>query len=256
MAHRPGTFGWIDLSTSDVAAAKAFYSGLLGWEMTDVPTDMGVDYTMCTKDGRQVAGLGPQPPELAAAGVPSMWNAYVIVDSVDDAVSKATRAGGSVAMPAMDVMDQGRMAMITDPSGGTFGVWQAREHHGAELTKAPGSLIWTELQTRDLSAALAFYAATFGWVWRDTDGYRIALLNEDADPAKDGIAGAMTMPTEVPPMVPANWQIYLGVEDVEAAAAKAIELGGSIFLPTMNMDGMTFAGITDPTGAMHLVGDF
>ncbi len=256
MPHRPGTFGWIDLSTNDVGAAKAFYAGLLGWQMTDMPTDVGVDYTMCSKDGKQVAGLGPQPPGLAEAGVPSMWNAYVIVNSADDAVAAAVQAGGTVPMPAMDVMDQGRMAMITDPSGATFGVWQANQHHGAELTHAPGSLTWTELQTRDLDTALAFYETVFGWVWRDTDGYRIALLDDAADPAKDGIAGAMNMPPQVPPMVPANWQIYLGVADVDDALTRSQDLGASVFLPKMDLDGMTFAGLSDPTGAMFLIGDF
>jgi len=257
MTHRPGTFGWIDLSTNDVGAAKAFYAGLLGWEMTDLPTDVGVDYTMCAKAGKEVAGLGPQPPGLAEAGVPSLWNAYVIVDSADDAAAAAVQAGGTVPMPAMDVMDQGRMAMITDPTGATFGVWQARAHQGAELTQAPGSLIWTELRTRDLMAATAFYTDVFGWSWGDAEsGYPIALLDSAADPAKDGIAGAMSMPDGVPAEAPAHWQIYLGVADVDAAAARAIELGGSVFLPTMTMDEMTFAGITDPTGAMFMLGDF
>ena len=121
-AARKDTFGWVDLQTSDVAAAKAFYAGLFGWTYEDMPTPMGVDYTMCC-DRRPDGGRawGPMPPDMAAAGAPSTWNSYVIVDDVDAVAGAAVAAGGSVVMPAMDVMTSGRMAMIAGPDGAVLG---------------------------------------------------------------------------------------------------------------------------------------
>lgn len=83
MRHPQGLFGWVDLSTSDVAVAKAFYAGLFGWEYEEIPTPMGPVYNQCLKGGRRVAGLGPQPPGMAEQGLASMWNSYVIVEDVD-----------------------------------------------------------------------------------------------------------------------------------------------------------------------------
>ena len=258
MRYPDGFFGWVDLVTTDVDAATAFYSGLFGWETEAVPTPMGPAYTLCRKDGQLVAGIGPQPPGMAEAGMPSLWNSYVMVDDADATCAAATRAGGSVAMPAMDVMTQGRMAMVADPSGAVVGLWQPRDHDGADLFNAPGSLTWNELQTRDLAAATAFYAAVFGWRWEevpDGDGYQVAHL--DTKPGEDtSNAGAMTMPAMVPAEVPAYWAVYFAVADCDDAVERATGLGAQVFLPAMQMGPGRFAGLTDPTGAMVMVGSF
>jgi len=251
-----GSFGWVDLTSTDVDAAKAFYTGLFGWTATDMPTPMGPVYTMFRKDGHLVAGLGPLPPDMAAAGAPSMWSSYVMVDDADKVLEAVGPAGGTVVMPAMDVMTQGRMAMIADPSGAVVGLWQPRDHAGAELFNEPGSLTWNELQTRDLTAATAFYTEVFGWRWEpmeDGSGYLIGMLDsKDGDDKSN--AGAMTMPPAVPAEVPSYWAVYFLVVDCDESVARATELGGAVFMPPMDMGPGRFAGITDPAGGMFCLG--
>ena len=257
MRHPHGLFGWIDLTTTDVEAARAFYSGLFGWDSVDMPTPMGPSYTMFSIGGNVVAGMGPQPPGMAASGVPSMWNSYVIVADLDAVLEATGPAGGTVPMGAMDVMTQGRMAMIADPSGAVVGLWQPGDHQGADVFNSPGALTWNELMTRDLEAATAFYGSVFGWRWEESGqpGYLLAMLD-----AKDGDdksnCGAMVMPAEVPAEVPNYWSAYISVSDVDASVARATGLGGTVFLPVMAGGPGRFAGITDPTGAMLMLGEF
>lgn len=252
----PGSFGWVDLSTTDVDRAKDFYTGLFGWEIEDRPTTAGVSYGIARKGAKMVAGLGPQPPGMAEMGIPSTWSSYVMVDDADATCESASAAGAAVMMPAFDVMTEGRMAMIADPSGAVFGIWQPMDHRGAELFHEPGSLTWNELQTRDLSAAMAFYEELFGWRWEeipDSGGYMMANLGA-AEGEDQPVGGAMSMPEEVPPEVPSYWAVYFAVERCEDSAEVAERLGGSVFLPPMPMGPGVYAGIADPTGAMFFLG--
>ncbi len=252
----PGQVGWVDLTTSDVAAAKAFYGSLLGWEFEDVATPVGVDYTMCHFEGQLVAGMGPQPEPWREAGMPSVWNPYVIVDDADAAVAAAEAAGGFTAMPATDVLTSGRMAMVGDPTGAVIGAWQPRDHLGAERF-GDGGLLWTELQSRDVDAATAFYTSVFGWRWESPPGspfYSMATL--DAGPEALRVCGAMAMPPGVPDEVPSFWFVYFGVEECDAAFALAREEGAAVLFEPMQMGSSRFAGLTDPTGAAFCVGRF
>lgn len=255
LAH--GTFGWVDLQTSDVAAAKAFYSGFFGWTYVDMPTPMGVDYTMCYLDGQMVAGMGPQPGDMAAAGAPPMWNSYVFVEDVDAILPTVEAAGGSVMMPPMDVMDSGRMTMIAGPDGAVVGVWEPREHQGAEVVDVPGALTWNELQSRDLASATEFLATVFGWRWEEQSpgGMEYYVAHVDAKPGNTENCGAMTMPEVVPPEAPSMWVVYFAVADCVASAEQIPALGGEVFLPPMEMGPGMFAGATDPTGSMFFFGD-
>src|SRR5208282_6903023 len=98
----------------------------------------------------------PQSAELAAAGAPPMWNTYLAVDSVDDAVARVEAAGGKVAMAPFDVMDAGRMAFVLDPAGAAVALWQANHHIGATLVNEPGTVTWNELITDD-PGVVTFY---------------------------------------------------------------------------------------------------
>ncbi|MEZ5184513.1 MAG: VOC family protein [Candidatus Nanopelagicales bacterium] len=256
MLHPNGLFGWVDLMTRDPQRAIEFYEGLFGWTHTDQPTPMGPVYTQFFKDGKLVAGLGPMMP-----GVPdevgAFWNSYIIVADVDATIAKAVAAGGTAPMPAMDVMDQGRLAMIMDPSGAQVGLWQPATHQGAELFNAPGSLTWNELQTRDLDAAKPFYAEVFDWEWVEgpDSGYFVANLNSKQGEDKSN-AGAMTMPEGVPAEAPNVWMVYFAVDDCDTTMAAAQSLGAEVFLPAMQMGPGRFGGLIDPTGGMFLVGSF
>lgn len=254
MRHPEGLFGWVDLSTSDVPAAKEFYTRLFGWTYQDLPTPVGIDYTQFYLDGQLVAGAGPLPPDASAAGMPSMWNSYAIVADADAVLAKVAPAGGTVLMPGMDVMDQGRMAMFADPSGAPMGLWQPKEHQGAEVFNVPGTLTWNELQTRDLDGAKPFYTEVLGWEWQagPNPGYDIAMLPTKLGDDKSN-AGALTMPPGVPAEAPNFWMVYFAVADAGATVAKALELGGSELYPLMTMESMSFGGVIDPTGAVFSV---
>ncbi|MCB0921255.1 MAG: VOC family protein [Actinobacteria bacterium] len=256
MRYPNGLFGWADIMTRDPGRAIEFYEGLFGWTHVDQPTPMGPPYTQFYKDGKLVCGLSPMMP-----GVPeeigAFWTSYILVEDADAAAAAAEAAGGTVSMPPMDVMDQGRMAMLADPTGAAVGLWQPAAHEGAELFNAPGSMTWNELQTRDIDAALPFYEKVFGWEWAETQmpGYHVANI-----PAKEGDdksnAGAMSMPPGVPDEAPNLWMVYFAVEDCDTSMAAAEGLGGEIFLPAMQMGPGKFGGLVDPTGGMFLLGSF
>ena len=258
MRQPTGLFGWVDLMTGDVEAARPFYEGLFGWTSFDTPTPMGSAYTQFQKAGQTVAGMSPTPPDMAAAGVPATWNSYILVDDADGVCKAVEAAGGSVPMPSMDVMTYGRMAMIADPSGAVVGLWQPRDHEGADLFNAPGSLTWNELRSRDLERARAFYSKVFGWrlerMEGDVDYYVAYLDTKSGDDKSNG--GAMNVPDGLPAGTPSHWAVYFAAEDCDAYAAKVPELGGQVVIPPMDMGPGRFAGVADPTGGSFLISSF
>ncbi len=129
----------------DPEAGKAFYSGLFGWRHEDRPAGAGMFYTIFTREGKDVAGLFAQPPEMSAQGAPPAWASYVLVDDVDAVTSRAAELGGDVVMAPADVMDAGRMSVIQDPTGAVVSLWQAAEFTGAAEFNEPVSLTWNEL---------------------------------------------------------------------------------------------------------------
>ena len=254
-----GQFGWVDLGTTDVPSAKAFYGALFDWEFEDVPTPMGVDYTMCRRDGQLVAGMGPMPPAMVDAGAPPTWNSYVMVDDVDAVAAAVVGAGGAVVMPVMDVMTQGRMAMVTGPDDAVLGLWQPIEHQGAELVDQPGSVTWNELQSRKLEPTMEFLTAVLGWRWEPQQppgGMEYFVCHVDSLSGDTSNGGAMHMPDGVPAEAPSMWVVYFAVSDCDVSAELATQLGGAVFLPPMDMGPGRFAGATDPTGAMFFFGAF
>lgn len=250
-----GVFNWIDLTTTDVAAAKAFYGGLFGWTYEDRPTGEGrPDYTMFLLDGHAVAGGNPMSPEMAAMGAPPVWVSYVKYDDIDAAAARAAEAGGAVFMPPMDVLDSGRMALIQDPTGAAFGIWSPRAFEGAELVNQPGALAWNELQTHDLPAARTFYKRVFDWTdseMSDGSGYVTFAAGDRTQ------CGSMQIGDNFPSDVPSNWAVYFMVADVDAAAAKVAELGGTVLVGPVAAGEMgRFMVVRDPQGAVFTAMQF
>jgi hypothetical protein len=242
--YTPGTFCWSELTTSDQAAAKAFYGGLLGWEADDRPVGDGAYYSMQIVGGKPVAAIAPQPQQQRDAGVPPLWNSYVSVEDADAAVERAKELGASVHAPAFDVMTVGRMAVIQDPQGAFFMVWQPREHIGASLVNAPGALVWNELQSPDLDASASFYGDLFGWKVEQFSGTQDRYLS-----IKNGAANNGGMRDLTPPSPP-SWLVYFGVQDVDAALAKVDELGGSKLAGPIDIQIAKIAVVADPQGAV------
>ncbi len=242
-----GTPCWVDLGVGDIGRAWAFYGGLFGWEIEEGPPEAG-GYSLCELDGRPVAGIGPK---MGPAATPPAWTTYLASDDADDTVSKIKRAGGQVLMEPMDVMDEGRMAVATDPAGAVFGVWQARGHSGVQLANQPGSLAWNENMSRDFDGNRAFYHAVFGYDYGDMSsaGFSYATIDLDGRP----VGGIGELDPGVPREVPANWATYFGVADVDAAVARAVELGGSVVRPAWDTPYGRMAVLADDQGAVFAI---
>jgi len=246
--YAPGTPSWIDLQTADVDKGAAFYHALFGWDRQDLGPDAG-GYGFFLKDGKMVAGVGPtMSPEA-----PTAWSTYVSVADADATVAKAKAAGGTVAVEPMDVMTAGRMAFVTDPTGATIGIWQPRDHKGAQLANETGTFGWSECQTRDVEKANAFYAAVFGWRPTAFEGGgpgQYTVFENDGR----GIGGCMTMPDMVPKEIPAYWLTYFIVDDADAAVSTATAQGGGVLAPAMDVPTVgRIAVLTDPSGAAFAI---
>jgi uncharacterized protein len=242
--YTPGTFCWSELSTTDQDAAKAFYTALFGWSADDRPADEGSVYSMMELDGRTVAAIAGQPQQQRDAGVPPLWNSYVTVGSADAVLERAKEIGGSAHTPAFDVLDAGRMAVIQDPQGAYFMLWEPRLNPGAGLVNAPGALVWNELQSPDLDASAAFYGDLFGWEVADVPGMEERYLTIKNAGANNGAMRAASAG------MPPSWLVYFGAEDLDESLAKVAELGGEKLTGPIDIGIAKFAVVRDPQGAV------
>jgi predicted enzyme related to lactoylglutathione lyase len=241
---RPGVPVWIDLFSSDTEASRAFYGQLLGWTSESAGPEYG-GYINFSKDGALVAGCMAND---GSTGVPDVWSVYLASDDAEKTVAKAEAAGAAVLVPAMDVVDLGRMAVVTDAGGASVGVWQPGTHTGFGVLDEPGAPSWFELHTRDYDASVAYYRDVFGWDTHpavDEPGFRYTTLGEGDDQA----AGIMDASAWLPDGVPAHWSVYVHVADADATIAEAVALGGSVVVPAEDTPYGRLATLVDPTGA-------
>jgi hypothetical protein len=258
MAYQHGLFTWADISASDPSGASAFYTTLFGWDAEDQhDPDGNYLYTMFSKDGKVVAGLGPQPPELQQQDMPAMWNSYVAVDNVNATVDKWSLAGGTVIMPPMDVFTSGRMAVVADPEGAIIALWQAQDHPGGGIFNVPGAMTWNELNTRNPATAREFYGKALGWQFEEFqggDGYWLITVpgKIQGAPLSDDQynGGIMMVGDDFPPEFPAYWSVYFATADVDADIATITELGGSVVAGPMDSTAGRIAVVADPSGAI------
>jgi predicted enzyme related to lactoylglutathione lyase len=248
----PGHFCWIDLGAHDAAAAKRFYTALFGWTAVDSqygPT-AGDVYTTYQLGGRAVAASYAMDPEQKAMGMPTSWLSYVAVADADASAARAKELGASIVAEPFDVMEVGRMALVQDPTGALFALWQAGTHPGFGVRGEPGSLGWNELATNGVAKARDFYTALFGW---RTDvmnvGMEYTVFLDDQGP----LAGAFGLTPEMEGM-PTCWLPYFAVEDADASAAKAASLGGTVLKEPADIPGIgRFSLVRDSQGAMFYV---
>jgi predicted enzyme related to lactoylglutathione lyase len=269
----PGVPCWIDTTQPDPEAATAFYGGVFGWEFEDV-MDAGSPgkYYIARLRGGDVAAVGSQPEEGPGNAV---WNTYVWVEDADETAARVREAGGTVLLEPGDVGDSGRMAVFADPAGAAFCVWQAKEHRGAAIVNEPGSLNFNDLHTRDLEGAREFYGAVFGWELLPLDGWSAWALPgygdflEQRNPGTRAGMAAMGAPErfedvvasvdQIPddqPDVPAHWGVTFAVDDADAIAARAAELGGRVVVPPFDAPWVRMTVISDPQGATFTASKF
>jgi predicted enzyme related to lactoylglutathione lyase len=274
--YPPGVPCWIDTAQPDPDAAVRFYGKLFGWEFENVmPADSPRSYLIARLDGLGVAGVRPLADEM---GPGAFWSTYVCVESADEAATKATQAGGSLAAAPFDVGDAGRTAAIADPAGAVFCVWEPKSHKGAEAVNANATWNWSELNTRGPEAATSFYGRVFGWkasavelgghesvMWL-LPGYGDFL--ERLDPGlrrrhedfgtpegfSDAIAwmSSQAADDERPP----HWSVTFATDDTRAIADRAAELGGSVLVPPFDAEVVRVAVLADPQGAVFAVNRF
>jgi predicted enzyme related to lactoylglutathione lyase len=270
----PGVPCWVDTTQPEPDASKDFYAGLFGWELVNVlPEESDATYYMAQLRGLDVAGVGTVPE-----GAPPMpaWNTYVWVDSADEAAAKVRDAGGTVLREPFDVMDSGRMAAFADPEGAVFSVWQANRHKGARLVNEHGTVNFNSLNTRDLDSAKVFYGAVFGWstlalgggaeMWT-LEGYADHLETMHPDIREtvaeaggpEGFADVVAAINPIPddqPDTPAHWSVTFAVDDADAAAAKAAELGGEVVAPPFDAPWVRMTVLKDPQGATFIASKY
>ena len=270
----PGVPSWLDTSQPDPEAAVSFYSGLFGWEFEDVmPAGSDGKYFIARLRGLDVAAVGSIPE-----GAPpmAMWNTYIWVESADETASKVRDAGGSVAMEPFDVMDAGRMAVFMDPEGAAFCVWEAKEHKGAQIVNEQGSLNFNGLNTRNVDGAKRFYNSVFGWqtialggdaqMWtlpgygdyleRDNPDLRKQMAQAGAPGGFEDVVAAINPIPDDQPDTPPHWSVTFAVDDADATASKASELGGTVIVPPFDAPWVRMTVISDPQGATFVASKY
>jgi uncharacterized protein len=268
----PGVPCWVDTNQPDPEAAVAFYRTLFGWEFEDaMPPDSPGRYFVARLHGGDVAAVGSLPEGAPATAV---WNTYIWVRSADETASRVVAAGGRTLTEPFDVMDAGRMALVADPEGAVFSIWQAGQHKGARVVNEPGSLNFNGLNTRDGETAKRFYGAVFGWQTMSIGGAELWTLPgygdhlEERDPglrertAQMGAAGFEDVVASINPITaeqpdtPPSWSVTFAIDDADALAQNAAELGGKIVVPPFDAPWVRTTVIADPQGATFIASKF
>ena len=240
-SYVPGTFCWADLGTSDAPAAKSFYGSLFGWEAVDMPAGEGMTYTMLYLGGRTVCALYNAAPEQG----PPAWLSYVSVESAAHTAARAADLGGVVLQEPIDVFDSGRLAVLQDPTGAVFGLWEPQNHIGATLVNDPGAMCINQLNTTDPDAARRFYEDLFGWIFTSVGNEEQPFWGIHNRGSLNG--GMMPLPAEAG--APSHWLVYFTSTDLDASAALIEDLGGSLRVPPMAIPSARISVAVDPQGA-------
>jgi predicted enzyme related to lactoylglutathione lyase len=262
----PGVPCWVDTTQPDPDTGAAFYAELFGWELEDtMPAGSPGKYYMARIRGEDVAAVSSQPEGMSA---PAAWNTYVRVEDADETAAKVRAAGGAVLTEPFDIGDSGRMAIFSDPAGAAFCVWQAKEHRGAAIVNEPGSLNFNDLHTTDLEGAQAFYGAVFGWeiihdsMWalpgygefleQRTPGMRKNMAEMGAPDRFEEVVASVSLTPDAAP----HWGVTFAVDDADAVAAKAAELGGTVVVPPVDAPWVRMTILSDPQGATFTASKF
>jgi predicted enzyme related to lactoylglutathione lyase len=254
MPASPGQFCWYELLTSDADDAARFYAHVNGWTVQDAGvTTMRYRVFSAASDG--VAGLMAIPDELRAAGVPPHWAGYILVDDVDEAVTRVTSAGGTIKRPASDIPTVGRFAVLADPQGAAFTLFRPAENSNRPppAPYTPGHVGWHELHAADWQSAFDFYAGQFGWEKQQAHDMGAMGTYQTFNIGGGQAGGVMTKSAEFP--VPL-WLYYFTVAAIDAGVARAVEAGGKVLNGPFEVPGGVFvAQCLDPQGALFaLVG--
>lgn len=241
-------FCWVDLGASDVDAAARFYGTVFGWER-DQEAAGGMRYSFLKKDGMNVGGLFQGPPRS-----PAGWLSHILVEDAKATVENARSLGGQIVDPGSDVADFGHMALIEDPTGAIFAIWQPRQPGaGGDNPNAVGTVNWNELLTTDTNKAEDFYTGLFGWKTESMP--MVGLVGSGAEStAPTGDYTVFLLDRAVAGMVEAagaraHWLPYFTVADPDATVRVALENGGHTIAGPMEAPEVgRFATLAGPAG--------
>lgn len=244
-----GTFCWADIASSDVAKTRDFYTKVLGWQAKDADMGDGKTYTIFKSGDADVGGMYLMDKEQLDAGMRSYWTSYVFVEDADKMAQKAKGLGAKAYTDVFDVGDTGRMAVLGDPTGASFALWQDKTGTPTDVS-GPGSLCWFELATEDTKTAGKFYHDLFGWESKETPfpdmKYDMFMMGEAS------VGGMMTLPEQAKKNgAPPHWLIYVSVDDCDKTVTAAKANGGSVMMPPMEFEGVgRGAVIADSAGGV------
>jgi uncharacterized protein len=262
--HYPaGVPCWVETLQPDPDAATRFYSELFGWQYVGpgpMPGEPPGRYFVARLRGRDVAGVGSKP---AQAPPGAFWATHISVESVERVAAQAADAGGAVLVAPFDVAPAGRMAVLRDPAGATFCVWEAEERQGAELVNESKAWAMSALITRDPDRARSFYERLFDWKTESLNmGESVIHLcrlpgyvgGEPQQPVpRDVVAVMLPASDTFPNDRSAEWSVDFWVDDADAAALKAASLGAKVLVPPYDAPGFRRATIADPQGAVFSI---
>lgn len=234
-----GTFCWNELAVRDLQKAVDFYCALFGWT-TDTCDHGAMPYTMFKMGEHPIGGM-IQMDDDWPEGTPSHWGCYISSDDVDATAERATELGGTLCCGPQEAGDEGRFAVLADPTGATVSVFTGGD---GKNPQGVGSFCWNELLTNDMDKASAFYTNLFGWTANASEEspepYSVFMNGEN------WVGGLMEMHWEGQP----GWLSYVTVVDVDASCAKAKELGAQVCVEPSDIPGIgRFSVLTDPVGA-------
>ncbi|WFE29008.1 VOC family protein [Solwaraspora sp. WMMD791] len=236
-----GTPCWSELRTSDPAGSIEFYRELFGWKPADHHASATVDFHL-----RDLAAAGLV---TAPAAAPSAWVTYLATDDLSATVDAATRAGATTLVPVTRYAQRGVGALVADPQGAVFGLWQRDPFPGAQVSGEPGAACWNELATRDIGGAGTFYGNVFGWTARASSYSDSASYQEWWLGTTREVAGLIDMTESYPPQVPAHWRTTFEVDDCAATVERCTAVGGQVTFGPYDAGPGTYAQLTDPAGA-------
>jgi predicted enzyme related to lactoylglutathione lyase len=262
-----GVPSWVETEQSDVEAAIEFYGSLFGWTFQDaMPTNSRVRYVIAKLGGADVGAIAGPGQGMAA------WSTYIAVDDADAAAQWLLSAGATVRSQPADVGEGGRGAVLTDPEGVEFRIWQARRRVGAQAVNLPGGWNFSDLHTTDSEAAIAFYMRAFGWQFDDLGfatmirrpGYGDhleATVDPDIRVRQSGVKAPPGFEDAIAWLAPTahgespHWHVSFTVADRDQTVVDALRLGADV-VAQGDTDWTRDAVIRDPQGAEFTASQF
>jgi len=250
--HPPGNFCWVELATTDQPAAQSFYGKIFGWSAYNIPVGPNEVYTIYQLEQRHAAAASTIRPEQRQRGVPPHWGLYIAVRSADASAARAAELGGKILAAPFDVGDAGRAAVVEDPAGAAFSIWQPNINQGIGVAGAHGTLCWCDLYSPDQARAGAFYSALFEW----------EIMKEDEESGhgywhiKNGeqFIGGIPPASQHRAGTPAYWLAYFNVSDCDLTAGEAKKLGATLLMPPTDFEDVgRVSVISDPQGAVFAI---